>query len=304
MTKQKLQQTSRADLKKKIDLIDSTSKNVKYALKKKAPLKAEISVQLKELKEKYDNLEQENDRNIKIIKNLESKVIELEKNESLRGRDSPLLTTVSVQTDKILSCHHCDYTSDDVYEFDQHRWTEHEDDDNLDDDFRERADKSYSDEMKTKSFGDLSCNLCVEQFQAKRDLMKHKKTEHSEQVANCWKFAVDNCHYGDDKCWFKHLRNEKEQKEIKCHWCEKVFQTQCDFLKHKKQKHKQFVPKCRNSYNGKCSYREELCWFIHDENSEGFIDVEKTNENQEVFEKIFGMMEKITERVMHVEKGI
>ena len=214
MTKQKLQQTSRADLKKKIDLIDSTSKNAKYALKKKAPLKAEISVQLKELREKYDNLEQENDRNIKIIKNLESKVIELEKNESLRGRDSPLLTTVSVQTDKILSCHHCDYTSDDVYEFDQHRWTEHEDDDNLDDDFREREDKSYSDERKTKSFVDLLCNLCDEQFQAKRDLMKHKKTEHSEQVANCWKFAVDNCHYGDDKCWFKHLEMKKKKKKL------------------------------------------------------------------------------------------
>ena len=34
---------------------------------------------------------------------------------------------------------------------------------------------------------------------------------------------------------------------------------------------------------------------IEFDNIEGFIDAEKTNGNQEVFEKRFGMMEKITE---------
>ena len=86
------------------------------------------------------------------------------------------MTTVSVNTDKIISCHHCDYTSDDVYEFDQHRWTEHEDDDNLDYDFRERADTSYSDKRKTNSLGDLTYNLCDANCQAKHNLLKHKKT--------------------------------------------------------------------------------------------------------------------------------
>ena len=80
------------------------------------------------------------------------------------------------------------------------------------------------------------------------------------------------------------------------------------WLSHTQQKkHKQFVPKCWNADNGKCSYREELCWFIHDDNgafNEGSDVAEETNKNKEVFEKIFGMMEKITEGVMHVEKGI
>ena len=38
------------------------------------------------------------------------------------------MNSVSVQTETILSCTKCDYKINDIYEFDAHRWTEHEDD--------------------------------------------------------------------------------------------------------------------------------------------------------------------------------
>ena len=53
--------------------------------------------------------------------------------------------------------------------------------------------------------------------------------------------------------------------------------------------------------SGNCNYGKYLCWFKH-ESSEELGELEKTNNyNQEVFNKIFAMMDKITERIVNVE---
>ena len=75
-------------MKKKIELIDTKSSKITIAAKRKAPLKSELTIQFKELKEKYDLLEKRNIQNIVTIERLELKVKELEKNDQLKGKVS------------------------------------------------------------------------------------------------------------------------------------------------------------------------------------------------------------------------
>ena len=70
------------------------------------------------------------------------------------------------------------------------------------------------------------------------------------------------------------------------------------------QELKLYVTQCRNADNGTCRYGHELCWFEHESNERMSHNERRINYNQEVFEKIFSMMEKITERVVLVENVI
>ena len=210
--------------------------------------------------------------------------------------------SVSVQTERIFSCHKCDFQVDDVYEFDMHRWTEHEDDDELDTRIHVDVEKrEASHNWSETNMNDFECNFCDKNFRTKRAVMEHKKNEHREKVANCWKFADGICQQSDAKCWFNHLISDNEPTIIKCHLCEKSFKTFPNFLKHKRENHTELVQKCRNALTGTCSYGEKLCWFKH-ESIEELEELEKSkNYNQEVFDKIFVMMDKITERIVNVE---
>ena len=148
----------------------------------------------------------------------------------------------------------------------------------------------------------FKCNFCDKNFTTKRSLMNHNKREHTDQLANCWKFAAGACHYGKH-CWFNHASIDQEPTEIQCNKCEQVFITPSEFHLHKKQKHKQFLPTCRNAYNDKCRYGVQLCWFNHELRDDGVEEPEKNAKyHQEVFDKLFVMIEKISERVVHIEK--
>ena len=67
-----LQHTNKAELKKKINLVDHST-----ASKKKAPQKSEIINKLKEMQDKYSALEIENKINKELINSLELEVKEL-----------------------------------------------------------------------------------------------------------------------------------------------------------------------------------------------------------------------------------
>ena len=69
----------------------------------------------------------ENKQNIEKIKILESKLESVE-NGACGDLKHPISTSVSIQTDTILSCRQCNFQVNDIYEFYGHRWTEHEDD--------------------------------------------------------------------------------------------------------------------------------------------------------------------------------
>ena len=105
--------------------------------------------------------------------------------------------------------------------------------------------------------------------------MKHKKNMHSEKVSICWKFATGTCDYGAQNCWFSHVKSQNilESVNFECNSCKKVFKSQSDLLRHKKQEHAHLVPLCRNRKNDTCTFGTLKCWFVHERN--------ETEENQE-----------------------
>ena len=144
----------------------------------------------------------------------------------------------------------------------------------------------------------FTCNFCDDKFVNKRDLMNHKKKEHTQKVKSCWHFSSGLCPFGDQKCWFAHSSKENEipiLNEHTCSLCDKVFRSQGDLLHHRKRKHGSHVPSCEKFKDGLCIYGPENCWFVH--------NGQQTNieENKTVVQRIFTMMEKMTERILLIE---
>ena len=183
------------------------------------------------------------------------------------------------------NCEKCGYEAEDMYDLDAHTWSEHDED---------TSDVEISEQVNNH----FKCNFCDETFATKRDLMQHKKRNHEEKVAQCWQYSSGSCAFGDQQCWFNHTKS----KTFKCSWCDEVFTVQSDFLFHKKKKHIQFVPICKNLNAGSCIYGKELCWFKH--NCGGSIQEGKEPDNHEiVMHKIIQMMEKISERMYKIEEN-
>jgi hypothetical protein len=172
MMKTKMQHTNKADMKKKVELI-----NANPAVKKKAPLKSDICAQLKDLQEKYGDLEKENNWNKAIINQLEFKVRQFEENDSSRVDKLPELLSVSVQTEKIILCHKCDFEAEDRSHIDAHTCTDHSSD-------------NY-----------LTCRYCEYCFGTKKELMIHRKQHHLDKVNMCRDFARGICPFVDKICW-------------------------------------------------------------------------------------------------------
>ena len=54
---------------------------------------------------------------------------------------------------------------------------------------------------QTKKF---KCSLCDKVFEIKSDFMKHRKMDHNEYVSVCKLNSNGSCHFGKEKCWYKH----------------------------------------------------------------------------------------------------
>ena len=68
------------------------------------------------------------------------------------------------------------------------------------------------------------------------------------------------------------------------------------------------VPNCKNILKGECKYSEDKCWFNHHsiskQNENKTETIEKNaNEERIVLKKLLDMVEKITERVLTIEKN-
>ena len=134
--------------------------------------------------------------------------------------------------------------------------------------------------------------------------MVHKKLCHIEHVSICWDFAAGNCPFGDAKCWFRH--SALEYREVKCKICDEKFATKSEYLNHRKQKHLDLVPRCKEVTSGKiCKYGIH-CWFKHKEHE----DYETTNdeaiehkniEKNTVIDKLYDKIEKMSERIKQLE---
>jgi hypothetical protein len=76
---------------------------------------------------------------------------------------------------------------------------------------KRHAYKSLPSESQTLNNGNvmLSCNFCERRFTTNKELMVHKKKEHSEKVKICWNYSTGKCEFEDDLCWFLHTITSK-----------------------------------------------------------------------------------------------
>ena len=132
--------------------------------------------------------------------------------------------------------------------------------------------------------------------------MKHKKKEHKEKVDICWKYARGKCDFEEQNCWFLH--QDQNGVDFECTNCDKTFAANTKLLQHRKKDHRDSVPSCKNEKSGTCKYGNANCWFNHDENEDisKKENNEKQNENKEVIEKIFQMMEKYTQQIVNMKE--
>ena len=209
---------------------------------------------------------------------------------------------VSNHKDQQFNCDECSYQGNEKIELVKHMYhTKHQ----------------PSNSTKLSSSDNYSCHSCGEKYGSKEDLMKHRKTKHFDIIKKCRYFAQGNCGFESKICWYRHdeilgedlTHHEQPSESFICKFCELVFKRKSDFMIHKKLKHGQAVPKCREYQKGKCLNIENECWYKHDEM---IFVYETSNESESVFQmapennhppemikRIIDMMEKL---IMKVER--
>ena len=165
--------------KRKIDAVGKETK----AIKTKESVCNANDNQLKVFKVKYQNLLDENKRNLEIIKELKGKVAELEKgNKESTCQESQ---TMSDQPEEVeIPCKQCIVIATCEEELNWHMNSEHSLDSNCDAPF--------------------SCNICGRNCQTKNELMAHRKVKHPLTIKICRYFIRGECRFGDDVCWYSH----------------------------------------------------------------------------------------------------
>ena len=61
---------------------------------------------------------------------------------------------------------------------------------------------------------EFKCSLCGQTFNFKPDFMKHRKTEHPNNISICKTYNNGSCNFGSEKCWYKHVEKQTEPGEI------------------------------------------------------------------------------------------
>ena len=160
--------------------------------------------------------------------------------------------------------------------------------------------KDHTDEQAKFNRMNFKCKFCDIRFQNKCELMKHTKKDHSTFVSICWKNQTGDCEFGNSSCWFSH--EETTNEKFNCKSCDLTFECRPEYLKHRKQRHIEKVPMCKNIIKGECVYGDDNCWFNHQVNRNESDIIEKI-EDREILKKLLDMVEKITERVVDIEKN-
>ena len=275
---------AKASKAKKVDAISSKTSKVK-----KVDTEAEaenIHSQFKILQQQHEALKVENIKNLEVIDMLEETIKLMEKRDSSPKAQQKSVTVQTEPEDTdIMRCNECEYPAEDIYDLGEHMYEFH----------------------ALENEGNIACHYCGERFETKGNLMMHRKSAHIDKVNNCTYFSEGNCDFGD-RCWYNHSRDRSDSdKTFKCSFCEQIFKTKSDFMSHRKTAHAKKIPICKNSMNGFCQFGRKHCWFNHDETEtlNGNRNIEHVNDqNQEMIAKIFDMVEKFTQRIVHLESKI
>ena len=175
-----------------------------------------------------------------------------------------------------LWCIECEYPAEDLYDLGEHMYEVHAED-----------NVEYT----------ISCHYCGNFFKTKSDLMIHNKNTHVEKIQPCRNYLEGRCAFSDINCWFSHEVNSQSTQVYTCSICKKTFKIRSDLMQHRKQEHRETISQCRN--DGNCKFAN--CWYLHSEEHEKLKESEKQNKNESMLEKLFTMMEKITERMVQIE---
>ena len=85
----------------------------------------------------------------------------------------------------------------------------------------------------------------------------------------CEYFLKGTCRFNPPKkCWGLHKKPttiSTEKETITCYVCKDRFRTRNGMMQHRKLKHIEVVPECREFDNGKCDFtdKEKMCWYKH-----------------------------------------
>ena len=91
--------------------------------------------------------------------------------------------------------------------------------------------------------------------------MNHRKKEHSDTVAFCRNYREGKCNYADDMCWWNH--EKKKEENIKCYFCNNIFESKSQLMAHRKKEHQQSVKPCNQFRENTCRFKDDTCWFKH-----------------------------------------
>ena len=72
----------------------------------------------------------------------------------------------------------------------------------------------YKHDSANHNIKEFKCSECDIVFDVKFDMMRHRKHEHPKHVTVCTKNRRGLCHFGEEKCWFKHEGGKQEMEEI------------------------------------------------------------------------------------------
>ena len=249
--------------------------------------KGALTTQLKSLQNKIYQLEKEKNESEILIENLKNQIAEKDAKKQVEVASIECQTEYEFQD---IPCKDCIYVASCLEELNWHIENGHEDEDG---ELTEFAPPSPD-----------NCKICGKRNSNKVDLRIHLKVTHPETVRPCRFFVLGKCDFPESICWFIHTKpstalSPQTFQEYKYGLCEKVFQQKNDFMHHRKQNHKQFVPKCGDYINGSCRLENNVCWFIHQVTNES-----PEHESSDMMTRLFKMMEKFTERMEQIENQL
>ena len=218
---------------KEFSPVSKTSKTTIDINKMKNKTKNDIIKCYEELSDKFDILQAEYDLLVNAKKECDDTLTMLK--EELKLKENQCLVQDT-------SCKECGYPCNSITDLGEHMYEFH-----IGDDWEET----------------FSCKYCEMKFRTKPELMNHRKRNHAEKVNACKYYVKGTCHF-EDRCWFKHERDERNSVNLKCGYCGKIFTIKDDLMNHIKKSHTKKVQTCKTFKAGNYCHYENNCWFTHE----------------------------------------
>ena len=115
----------------------------------------------------------------------------------------------------------------------------------------------------------IKCKHCGEQFSEIWNLMNHRKQAHKNAVTFCRNIKLTGkCKFASDKCWWNHEKSivGKNTSDTNCYICHQTFGSKGDMMIHRKHNHGSMVKECTDFEQNRCRFKEQFCWYKHENN--------------------------------------